>query len=157
MEQLPLRDIHLPAEPGWWPPAPGWGLLLVLLVVLGCAALWWQRRRQRHNRSARVVARRELEKLRGRLATEPAEQIVRELSALLRRLAISIYPRQEAAGLTGADWLGFLDRGVEEKVFSTGPGRLLIEAPYRPRVQAGELGPLFDACRAWIDTAGARS
>ena len=32
-----LRDIHLPAEPGWFPPAPGWWL--AVLDVLALAAL----------------------------------------------------------------------------------------------------------------------
>ena len=37
--QLQLRDIHLPAEPSWWPPAPGWWLLAILLM----ARVWWAR------------------------------------------------------------------------------------------------------------------
>ncbi|MGH8629975.1 MAG: DUF4381 family protein, partial [Burkholderiales bacterium] len=43
--QLPLRDIHLPAEPGLWPPAPGWGLLALLLMG-GCLCLFLCRRRR---------------------------------------------------------------------------------------------------------------
>ena len=29
-----LRGLHLPTEPGWWPPAPGWWILAVLVFVL---------------------------------------------------------------------------------------------------------------------------
>src|SRR5690606_36013348 len=38
---LPLRGIHLPVEPQWWPPAPGWWLLggLVLAALVAAAVL----------------------------------------------------------------------------------------------------------------------
>lgn len=42
-----LRDIHLPPEPSWWPPAPGWRVLAALLLVLLLAAIWLWRRHRR--------------------------------------------------------------------------------------------------------------
>ena len=35
--QLPLRDLHLPPDIGWWPMAPGWWVLL----AIAAAALVW--------------------------------------------------------------------------------------------------------------------
>ena len=31
---LPLRDLHLPAEVGWWPLAPGWWVLIAIVAAL---------------------------------------------------------------------------------------------------------------------------
>jgi len=158
--QLPLRDIHLPPAPGWWPPAPGWWLLALLLLVLVAAAFFWRRRREHMRRSAVSVARRELEALRRRAQEQEPVRVVAELSVLLRRLAISLFPRRATAGLTGAEWLGFLDRPFAERPFSEGPGRILVEAPYRPRVDKDEIMPLFPLCESWIEATskrGARS
>ncbi|MEC8346800.1 MAG: DUF4381 domain-containing protein, partial [Pseudomonadota bacterium] len=36
-----LKDIYLPVEPHWWPPAPGWWIAAVLVLI----GLWWLGRR----------------------------------------------------------------------------------------------------------------
>ena len=36
-----LKDIYLPVEPHWWPPAPGWWITAALIL----AVLWWSGRR----------------------------------------------------------------------------------------------------------------
>ena len=33
MTPLPLRDVHEGVAPAWWPPAPGWWLLLGAIVI----------------------------------------------------------------------------------------------------------------------------
>ena len=46
MNELPLRDIHLPDVSLWWPPAAGWWLLVILatlaLVYLPRMLRWWR-------------------------------------------------------------------------------------------------------------------
>ena len=56
LQQLPLRDIHLPEAVSWWPPAYGWWLLVVLLGA--CAWGAWSLVRKG------VARRREVEVLR---------------------------------------------------------------------------------------------
>jgi hypothetical protein len=153
-DQLPLRDIHLPPEPGWWPPAPGWWILALLPLAAAAGIVLWRRRVRRLRRAAVTVARNELEMLRTGAGSRDAREVIRDLSALMRRLAVSLYPRRDVASLTGAEWLHFLDGPLPERPFSTGPGRILVEAPYRPSVDPAVIAPLLDVCAGWIHAAG---
>jgi hypothetical protein len=146
--QLPLRDIHLPHAPSWWPPAPGWWIVAAILLAIVACAAWWRGRQRRLSRSAMTAARHELARLRS--GGEPLSK-VRDASSLMRRLAISVFPRRDAAGLTGEAWLHFLDAPMENAPFSRGPGRILINAPYRRSVSEDEVRPLLDLCAGWID------
>lgn len=152
---LPLRDIHLPEAVSWWPPAPGWWLLLGLVALLVFAALrrW---RRGRGRRAALCHARRELAAIRRTFRLRPDQAgLARALSALLRRLAMSLYGRRAAAALTGEDWLAFLDQKAGGHAFTQGAGRDLIEAPYRAD-PAFDHAALLQLVSGWIDKAAGR-
>lgn len=133
-QDLPLRDIHGPPLPDLWPPAPGWWVLLaVALVALGFASWWLYRRFRAARRRRRILG--ELQNLKGRI--EGAD-LVAEVSALLKRVALARYPRTDVASLTGQGWLVFLDRSGGGGRFAAGPGEVLAEGPYAP-------APAFDA------------
>jgi len=155
---LPLRDIHLPAEVFWWPPAIGWWLLLAGLVFLVVLVWWWYRRRQRLRFAATTLALRELETIETDFHNGgcDAAAAVRRLSVLMRRLSISLFSRGEAAGLTGEAWLSFLDSVLQRPAFSSGPGRVLYDGPYRPSVENEEVEPVLMLCREWIETVARR-
>ena len=144
-----LRGYHLPDPVSWWPPAPGWwALALVLLIALGLLARWGIRRYQRD--AARRAALAELAALEAAYSKDrDSATLARGLSRLLRRLALHHFPRAQVAGLTGEDWLAFLDAQWDRQGFQQGPGRFLLEAPYRP---APELPAeaLIALSRAWI-------
>ena len=153
--QLPLRDVHYPGTVSWWPPAPGWWILLGLLVITVAVIWWWRRRRRRLQASALRKARQEFMSMSDRYASDnDARTLVRDISVLLRRLSISIYPRTDVASLTGEAWLSFLDQSLPARPFSTGPGRVLLDAPYRPEVSPAEADPLLEICSTWLDKAG---
>jgi len=71
------------------------------------------------------------------------------LSALLRRTAISIYPREQVASLTGQAWLDFLDRPFKEKKFSSPQGQQLINSLYQ-QTNNSDLNPLFEFSEQWL-------
>lgn len=140
---LPLHDIHLPVPVGWWPLAPGWWILCGLLLLLVVAS--WIFRRFRQRRRLRRLALRQLEEL----ARLPEIQLVTALSRLLRQAAIVHFPRHETAGLTGQDWLEFLDRSFPDSPFTSGVGGCLRDAPYQPEAQIDGVA-LVDLCRRWL-------
>ena len=129
-QELPLRDLHLPELTNWWPLAPGWwfvGALVLMAMVLLLRRLW---RRWQHN-SARRLALRRLKLI----STEfergsSAPALGKELSELTRRAMLAYAPRSAIAGLTGNDWLEWLDQGLDDQPFSKGSGRILESLPY---------------------------
>ena len=136
-----LRDIHLPAEPSWWPPAPGWWLIALIVLAL---LVWQGLRLRRRQRLAR--ARRGLLREFDRANAESGAAKVAALSELLRRTALRYAPG--SARLRDEDWLAFLDADDPEQPFLRGPGRLLLDGPYRPQVEANDAAALAQVVRA---------
>jgi len=136
-----LRDIHLPEPVSWWPPAPGWWLTTALIIVVFAGAFWllrqWQRRRWR---------REALEELARLQQSATSYQQLQQLSALLRRVAMTCFPRQQVASLTGPAWLDFLDsNGGSFKDYA----EILLEAPYRADNMT-EINGLIRQAEEWI-------
>mgnify|MGYP001556982421 FL=1 len=128
---IPLRDLHLPEAIGWWPLAPGWWVLLALVVVALAYTAWrlykrWQFYAPRRY-ALRELARFEAEYLEHR---DPVA-FGKQLSELLRRGMLAYAPREEVAGLTGDDWLAWLDEGMPLPYFHTEGGKSLLDLPYR--------------------------
>lgn len=84
------------------------------------------------------------------------QRLVREISILVRRLSISVTPREQVAGLTGEQWLQHLDSRMQGNPFSAGPGRVLLDAPYRPAIRTPELESLLTLCDDWITSVADR-
>lgn len=148
---LALRDIHLPEPISWWPPAPGWWLLLCAALLVGFI-LWFGYRRWQHRQRQRDSLR-ALHEIRASFAqNQNNAKLLRELSVLMRRSCITFYPRKLSAGLTGEHWLQFLDATAASTEFSNGVGKALANAPYLPeRAQAGiDSHALLMLCENWL-------
>lgn len=129
--QLPLRDLHLPEQIGWWPLAPGWWFVLLVVATLVGYGIWRAYKRRQRNAprryALRALARYEREYLKHRNPVTLGKQ----LSELLRRGMLAYAQRDEVAGVTGEAWLEWLDRGLPLPYFHTEGGKSLLQLPYR--------------------------
>lgn len=149
VSDLPLRDIHLPAEVGWWPPALGWWLLAAL-VVAAAGFVAYRYLATYRERAAEKAIRRVVTRLD---AGEAPVTCMQQISAVLRRFVISVNGRNDpVAGLTGQAWLEYLDSRWDRAAFATGPGRELVVAPYAPpgRVTAESVHEIARLSLEWV-------
>ncbi|WMJ70340.1 DUF4381 family protein [Stenotrophomonas sp. 24(2023)] len=122
---LPLRDVHLPPSPGWWPlPLGGWLVLAGLLVVAAAVAWWGYRRRARQRRWQREFD----DEVAAAAAGAPR---IAAIAALLRRAQRQVRPGSEA--LQGMPWLDCIDPARQ---LPDAQRALLLEGAYRPQVDA---------------------
>lgn len=145
-----LRDIHGPAAPGFWPPAPGWIAVAGLVTVVGLAVTVVAVRRWRAGRFRREALA-NLQSLRARHgAGAPDTEIAMELSALVRRVALARFPREAVAGLTGDRWMVWLESTLPEIGISARTA--LLDAPYARRC-GFDVARALTACERWIRRA----
>ena len=133
-----------PAAISMWPQTAGWlwlGLLFVVAIgAVSSSYLRWKR--------ATAYRREALECL-GSTHDDQAP-CPAAIALVLRRAALTGFPREEAAGLVGAEWLDFLDRtgrGVHFRASKA--GEILVKAPYKSQSPNEDL-PLM--AERWIKT-----
>jgi hypothetical protein len=131
-----LNELAEPPEPSpvaMVPQTWGWAVLAALLA-LALAWLAWRAWRRWRADAYRRAALAEL----AAAGDDPAV-----IAEILRRTALAAWPRERVAGLTGRDWLVFLD-DTGGTGFGDGPGAVLAEAPYRERAPVPGLGEIAE-------------
>ena len=134
-----LHDFYQPPLPSWMPQTIGWYITFsfVALAIIWTAVhfirKWFANRYRRE-------ALRELPLL-------PPEQI----SALLKRTALAVWPREKVASLSGDAWLEFLNGSAGDDLFRNIPASLIEELALRSSSLSGEEEQaLRHAAATWI-------
>ncbi len=152
--QLPLRDVHLPEAISWWPLAVGWWITLALIPIL----LWISFKVYKHlTRKTAVKTAKQLLLVLRQDRTKTEAQVLAEVSALLRRVAMSMAPREACASLTGQAWLEYLDKSLDDKPFTRGVGQCLAEVIYRRTTPTHvDIFELIDLAERWLNVQKSR-
>lgn len=148
-----LRDVELAPAAPWWPPAPGYWVLL-LLGLIAATGVWVGFRR----RNARLAGKKQLgESLRALAAdwqaSPPSEASARRYAqganALLRRTAIRYAGRDAAAPLTGAAFVRCLNRFSDTPIGEHTADRLRAASDQPGAAKALDIDAIDAELRAW--------
>lgn len=171
-----LHDIHLPTPISMGFLAPGWYLVMLSLSAIALLIFIKIRRlrKQKHYKESILQMLYALEK---EHAQKPnSQKTCAGVSELLRRVALTCYPRAQVAGLQGDSWLDFLSQTsagalpaqtrLSRTIFRKKPHTqaalidfstlhlALVAYPYQPPVPADisniPIEKLFEAANLWI-------
>ena len=147
-----LKDIHLPPPVSFWPPAPGWWILALLLISsLFIGGVWFYRKhKKRKPKTEALRILKDLQILYQNSQDEVAS--LRNLSILLRRMALTFYDNYEVASLQGSSWLEFLDKRGNTKDFSQGAGKVLGNELFQQKINP-DMNALFPLVKKWISSS----
>ena len=148
MNELVLRDIHLPEASLWWPPAPGWWILALsipIVVFLLLRLFRWIR-----HKPLRRVSLQELERIRrSRSRGQDDKAVLNEVALLLRRTLISYRGRASFAASTGDNWIVQLQQVTADSGFTAEQLKLLSHDRYKPDFSC-DIEGLLQASEQWL-------
>jgi len=152
MNDLPLRDIHLPDSVSWWPLAIGWWLLpILILLILFIIYKIFEYKKQNKKVAYKKIALNELKNLRTEFnENDNSVELVRAISSLLRRIALSYLPRESIASLTGKQWTKQLNKLCSKNIFTDEIASQLENTPYMPESTIDNK-KLLISCEEWIN------
>lgn len=124
---------------------------ILILSLVGIIILVWIFLRRRKLKSNRRFAIKELNAIRERYAQNlDNKRFIYEINLLLRRVSVNNFSRQHVEGLTGEEWLQFLDSTGNTYEFTQGAAKVLAHGSYN--FGEGELntGAVYGIVKKWL-------
>jgi hypothetical protein len=156
--QLPLEDILTPENVSFWPPAPGWWIVM-LIICAAIIALYIFisrfRKNSQYRKEALGLLKREYDELKNlnpNLIADDIEikkNVVESMLKILKRTAMTAYPYEKSASLYGQAWLDFLKSKSQKSMISTELARHLTEGQYSGS-QDYDLDSIYQFCCLWV-------
>ncbi|MEZ8369290.1 DUF4381 domain-containing protein [Vibrio splendidus] len=111
-QPLELSPAITPSAPSWWPLAWGWWAVIVTAIALIALVFFIVKRGQKNQyaKNEALACFRDSQPS-NTLSPSAAQDIVRQA-------ALSYFPRDKVAGLSGDDWLAFLDAQLAKPLFA---------------------------------------
>lgn len=143
-----LRDIHQPDPISFWPPAPGWWLVLLLFVCGIFLIRRWMKKPKMPK--YRKFALEELKNITTNYEIQrDAHKTANECALLIRKMLLVTDKEKKIAGMINEEWLIYLDKRSETTLFSQGAGRVLAKQIYQKDAEVDALG-LIEATRVLV-------
>ena len=156
--QAAEQAIVQPPPVSWQPQTVGWDVLAVVLGVLAIVLMVYAVRRYRRNRYRRDALA-ELGRLERNWVDHPEANVavLVALPALVKRCALSAWPRELVAGMSGVDWANFLVAHSGHAAHGAQALAPLVreiqyhDATTLARIPSQEVTALLAASRQWIE------
>lgn len=150
MNQLELRDIHLPDTVSWWPPAVGWWVLLLLIILLLIMSYLLIKKMKQV--SVRQTAMAEFAIIKKTyIQTQNKTRLSQQLSQLLRQVLLSSQQRTLVASATGEQWFKLLKASHPKGLFKLEWLELLALSSYQKQTDY-DANALMDHLENWLNT-----
>lgn len=146
IDLAPLKNIHLQAEPDFFPPAIGWWIIFIMVFVLIVICLIWF---YWYYTSPKQYSLRLLKSL-YKQNLSPIEFGI-EISKLLKRVALFAFPNEDIASLSGKTWKLFLMTHASGSL-NAQQAEFISEVAYLPVQKAVAINQdtLYTAVKEWI-------
>ncbi|MCK8070227.1 DUF4381 domain-containing protein [Vibrio sp. 1CM23M] len=150
-QPLDLSPVIAPDAPTWWPLAWGWWVVIITAITL-IALTFFILKRRKNNQQTKQEALSYFSNSQSQDGLSPSKA-----QDIVRQAALSYFPRKKIAGLSGNDWLEFLDVQLAKPLFvakqSQWQQALYQDAALMNDDQKKAQQQLVNDCETWLRKA----